>query len=72
MLNLYELKGDRKMTVGRLADTGERVEMQMTGYWVAGGGRHVSSYERVGGEPDGKYRQYSMDRHHNFYVETED
>lgn len=59
-------------TRGKLASTGERVEMEMTGYWVAARGRHVGSWVRTDGEPDGKYRQYSKDRHNNFYLETED
>ena len=56
-------------TYGRLADTGERCVMQANGFWVAAGGRHVTSYVRVDKEDN---KQYSMDRKHLFYVETED
>lgn len=62
---------------GKIADTGERCTMRATGYWT-GGGRRTTSYERTDvdveyndrGEP--VFRQYSMDKHHRFYVETED
>lgn len=62
---------------GRIATTGEPCVMQVTGYWTGAGGRHITSYWRVD-KPDlddnGErvYRQYSMDRHHLFYLETED
>ena len=62
---------------GRIAETGERCVMEPNGYWVDGG-RKVTSYERVdkdveynnAGEP--VHRQYSMDRQHRFWAETED
>lgn len=58
---------------GTLFETGERCKMQMIGYWIGGGGRRISSYIRIDKEePDGKYRQYSMDRKHIFYLESED
>jgi len=63
---------------GTIAETGEKCVMRMNGYWVGAGGRHISRYERVDkdveynekGQP--VFRQYSMDRHHKFYLETED
>ncbi len=52
--------------------------MRPIGYWVADKGRRVTSYERV--DKDVEYtddgtpvrRQYSMDRQHRFWVETEE
>lgn len=63
---------------GKIAETGERCTMQSNGYWTGANGRRITSYERVDkdieyndkGEP--VYRQYSMDRQHRFWVETED
>ncbi len=63
---------------GKIASTDERCVMKPNGYWVGTGGRHITSYERVDkdveyndrGEPVN--RQYSMDRQHRFWVETED
>lgn len=63
---------------GRIAETGEHCVMEPNGYWVGAGGRKITSYERVdkdveyndAGEP--VRRQYSMDRQHRFWVETED
>ena len=52
--------------------------MRSTGYWIGARGQHITSYERVDKdvEYDDKgrpvYRQYSMDKHHVFYLETED
>ena len=74
------VKAEREPGVisGRIAETGEPCKMRMNGYWVGGGGKHISSYERVDKEveynEDGRpvYRQYSMDRHHRFWLETED
>lgn len=65
---------------GKLADTGERCVMRPTGFWTSGprGGGRITSYERVDVDmeyaDDGTpvYRQYSMDNHRRFYVETED
>lgn len=63
---------------GRIANTGERCIMQPNGYWVADKGRRVTSYKRV--DKDIEYtddgtpvrRQYSMDRQHRFWIETEE
>lgn len=63
---------------GRIAETGERCVMEPNGYWLGRNGRKITSYERVNkdieyndkGEP--VHRQYSMDRQHRFWVETED
>lgn len=63
---------------GKIAETGERCVMRPIGYWVADKGRRVTSYERV--DKDVEYtddgtpvrRQYSMDRQHRFWVETEE
>lgn len=63
---------------GTIYETGEKCLMRMNGYWVGAGGRHISSYERVdkkveyGDKGNPVIRQYSMDRRHRFYVETED
>lgn len=73
----YELVEPRS-TKGTIAETGEKCVMRMNGYWVGAGGRHITSYERVDkkveyddrGNP--VIRQYSMDRQHRFYIETED
>ena len=69
---------ESKPIKGIIYETGEKCLMRMNGYWVGAGGRHISSYERVDKdvEYDDKgrpvYRQYTMDRHHVFYLETED
>lgn len=58
---------------GTIEATGERCKMQSNGYWVGAGGRHITSYIRVDkDEPEGIERQYSMDRQHRFWIETED
>lgn len=62
---------------GRIGDTNERCIMYPNGYWTMNGKR-VTSYKRA--DKDIEYndegipvdRQYSMDRHHRFWVETED
>lgn len=62
---------------GRIAETGERCIMRANGYFTDGG-RKFTSYERV--DKDIEYnksgrpvrRQYTMDRQHRFWVETED
>ena len=62
---------------GTIAQTGERCVMQSNGFWVGAGGIHITSYHRLD-KPDYNdkgervFRQYSMDRAHRFYVETED
>lgn len=63
---------------GRIEDTNERCIMEPTGYWIGAKGKHITSYERV--DKDIEYdkngnpvkRQYSMDKQHRFWVETED
>ena len=63
---------------GRIEDTNERCVMEPTGYWIGANGRRITSYERVdkeieydkNGNPVN--RQYSMDRQHRFWIETED
>ena len=57
-----------KNTTGHLAETGERCVMQAIGFWIAAGGRRVTSYVRVDKEDN---KRYSMDRKHMFYIETE-
>lgn len=62
---------------GTIAETGEPCKMRANGYWTGERGRHITSYERTDKQEynkDGKpvYRQYSMDRHRRFYLETED
>lgn len=62
---------------GRIAITDEKCVMRPIGYWVQDG-RRVTSYERVDKEIEyddrGRpvRRQYSMDRHRRFWLETED
>ena len=62
---------------GRIEDTDERCKMEPTGYWVDGG-RRITSYKRVDKEVEYDKngnpvnRQYSMDRQHRFWIETED
>lgn len=73
-----ETMTEPKPTRGTIASTGERCEMRANGYWTGERGRHITSYERIDkpieynerGAP--VIRQYSMDRHHKFYIETED
>lgn len=63
---------------GRIENTDEGCKMQSNGFWVGQGGRRITSYIRV--DKDFEYdsngnpvlRQYSMDRKHRFWVETED
>ena len=56
------------MTIkGTLAQTGEKCVMEANGFWIGARGRHITSYIRVD-VPDNK--QYSMDVHRRFYVET--
>lgn len=63
---------------GKIADTDELCLMEPNGYWVGANGRKITSYKRV--DTDIEYddegnpvkRQYSMDRQHRFWVETED
>lgn len=72
-----ETMTEPKPTRGTIASTGERCEMRVNGYWISKG-KHITSYERIDkpieynkrGAP--VIRQYSMDRHRKFYVETED
>lgn len=54
---------------GTIEDTGERCKMVMAGYWVGERGRHISSYVRV---DKFDWKQYSMDRGHHFWIETDD
>lgn len=67
-----------RSTRGTIYETGEKCLMRSTGYWVGARGQHITSYERVDKDVEyddrGRpvYRQYSMDRHHLFYLETED
>lgn len=65
------------MMKGTIETTGERCEMEATGFWVGAKGRHITSYVRTDkAETDSEgrpvSRQYSMDRHHRFWIETED
>ena len=63
---------------GKIEDTDERCKMQPNGYWTGPNNRKITSYERV--DKDVEYdkngnpvkRQYSMDRQHRFWIETED
>lgn len=74
------IRSEREVGVvsGRIENTDERCVMRMNGYWTGEGGRHISSYERIDKEveyaDDGTpvFRQYSMDRHHRFWIESED
>lgn len=77
---LFYIKAYSELPIisGRIENTDERCKMQANGYWTGEGGRHITSYERV--DKDVEYdkrgrpvfRQYSMDRQHRFWIETED
>ena len=53
---------------GTIENTSERCKMVANGFWVGGKGRRITSYERVDKEDN---KQYSMDRFHRFWIETE-
>ena len=57
---------------GTIENTSEKCIMVATGYWVGARGRHITSYNRIDKEETEIHRQYSMDRHHRFWIETED
>lgn len=63
---------------GRIEDTNERCLMEPNGYQIGANGRKITSYERVDKEIEYDKngnpvkRQYSMDRQHRFWIETED
>lgn len=58
---------------GRIEGSEERCKMQANGFWIGAHGKHITSYIRVDkDEPEGIERQYSMDKHHRFWIETED
>ena len=59
---------------GTIETTGEKCKMQINGFWIGAKGRHISSYVRIDKDeqPEGIHRQYSMDKHHRFWIETED
>lgn len=58
---------------GRIEGSEERCKMQSNGYWIGAHGKHITSYIRVDkNEPEGIQRQYSMDKQHRFWIETED
>lgn len=68
---------DYTVVSGKIGDTGERCVMRPYGYWTAGG-RRITSYVRVDKEVEYDssgnpvFRQYSMDKHHRFWIESED
>ncbi len=57
---------------GRIENTNEECIMQANGFWVGEKGRHITSYIRIDKPETDVHRQYSMDRHHRFWIETED
>lgn len=63
---------------GRIEDTNERCLMEPNGYQIGANSRKITSYERVDKEIEYDKngnpvkRQYSMDRQHRFWIETED
>ena len=58
---------------GKIEGTEEKCKMQSNGFWIGANGKHITSYIRVDkNEPEGIERQYSMDRSHRFWIETED
>lgn len=59
---------------GTIELTGEKCKMQANGFWVGAGGRKITSYVRIDKDEsiEGIFRQYSMDRKHRFWIETED
>ena len=76
-MNIIKVCVYENNVLGRIGNTGERCLMRPIGYWISNG-RRVTSYVRVDKEieytDDGSpvRRQYSMDRSHRFWVETED
>lgn len=74
---IFDEGRDYTLVSGKIGDTGEHCVMRSNGYWAAGG-RRVTSYERVDKEIEYDKngnpvkRQYSMDRQHRFWIETED
>ncbi len=76
-VNTMKLRIKESIISGRIEDTDERCRMEPNGFWTANG-RRVTSYVRV--DKDIEYdkngnpvkRQYSMDRQHRFWIETED
>lgn len=63
---------------GKIAETGEPCVMRANGYWKGYGGKRRTSYTRTDKEVEYTdddipvIRQYSMDRNHRFWLETED
>lgn len=62
---------------GKIPETGDTGLFQANGYWIGTRGRHITSYIRVdtyetnaAGDP--VTRQYSRNRHNEFFIETED
>ena len=76
-VNTMKLRIKESTISGKIEDTDERCKMEPTGYWI-NNGRRVPSYVRVDKEVEYDKngnpvkRQYSMDRQHRFWVETED
>ena len=68
-IDLSDIEFPRRILKGTIEDTGEPCQMEANGFWIGNGGRHITSYLRVDKEDN---RQYSMDRHHRFWIETED
>ena len=76
-VNDMKLRIKESIISGKIEDTDERCKMEPNGFWTDGG-RRVTSYVRV--DKDIEYdkngnpvkRQYSMDRQHRFWIETED
>lgn len=66
--NMKDLE-DIPETKGRIEDTEEKCIMKSNGFWVGYKGTKITSYVRID-KPDNC--QYSMDRHHRFWIETED
>lgn len=77
MIKLQIEGRDYSVVSGRIGDTDERCIMRPYGYWTVGS-RRITSYERVDKEVEYDkngnpvFRQYSMDRQHRFWVESED
>lgn len=74
LVNSLDAEEDKEMRdiTGKIENTNERCVMRATGYWVGAKGKHITSYERIDKPETDIHRQYSMDRHHRFWIETED
>ena len=77
-VDIMKLRIKESTISGKIENTEERCKMEPTGYWIGANGRRITSYVRVDKEIEYDKngnpvkRQYSMDRQHRFWIETED